>query len=69
MLNDVLETIGNRTHHLHDFISQYAKFARLPRPQVSTVNLLSFFKQINTLVDVTCCLDVVREMPILPLHK
>jgi nitrogen fixation/metabolism regulation signal transduction histidine kinase len=61
MLNDVLETIGNRTHHLHDFISQYAKFARLPKPQVRTVDLSSFFKQIKTLVGVACYIDVVRE--------
>jgi nitrogen fixation/metabolism regulation signal transduction histidine kinase len=46
---EVLETIGNRTHHLHDFISQYAKFARLPKPQI------------KTLTNVNCYIDVVRE--------
>jgi len=61
MLNEVLETIGNRTHHLHDFISQYAKFARLPKPQIKTVDLSSFFKHIKTLTDVSCHIDVVRE--------
>jgi len=61
MLNEVLETIGNRTHHLHDFISQYAKFARLPKPQMKTVDLTSFFNQIKTLTDVSCYMDVVRE--------
>ncbi len=61
MLNEVLETIGNRTHHLHDFISQYAKFARLPKPQIKTVDLPSFFNQIKTLTDVSCYIDVVRE--------
>ena len=61
MLDEVLETIGNRTHHLHDFISQYAKFARLPKPQIKSVQLLQFFKQIKTLTDVKCHIDVVRE--------
>jgi len=61
MLDEVLETIGNRAHHLHDFISQYAKFARLPQPQIKSVDLSQFFKQINTLTDITCQLDVVRE--------
>jgi nitrogen fixation/metabolism regulation signal transduction histidine kinase len=61
MLDEVLETIGNRAHHLHDFISQYAKFARLPKPQIKLVDLTQFFKQIKTLTDITCHLDVVRE--------
>jgi nitrogen fixation/metabolism regulation signal transduction histidine kinase len=61
MLDEVLETIGNRAHHLHDFISQYAKFSRLPKPQMRSVNLAQFFKQIETLTDVTCHLDLVRE--------
>ena len=61
LLDDVLETIGNRAHHLHDFISQYAKFSRLPKPQIKAVNLSQFLKQIKTLTDVSCYLDVVRE--------
>jgi nitrogen fixation/metabolism regulation signal transduction histidine kinase len=61
LLDEVLETIGNRAHHLHDFISQYAKFARSPKPQSKTVNLRQFFNQIKTLTDVNCQLDIVRE--------
>jgi two-component system nitrogen regulation sensor histidine kinase NtrY len=61
MLDEVLETIGNRAHHLHDFISQYAKFSRLPKPQIRSVDLALFFKQIETLTDVTCHLNIVRE--------
>lgn len=61
LLDEVLETIGNRAHHLHDFISQYAKFARLPKPQLKMVNLSQFFKQIKTLTDVSCHLDIVRD--------
>ena len=61
MLDEVLATIGNRADHLHDFISQYAKFARLPKSQIKTVNLSQFFNQIKTLTDVTCSLDVVRQ--------
>ena len=61
MLDEVLETIGNRAHHLHDFISQYAKFARLPKPQIKSVELSQFFKQIKTLTDINCHLDIVRQ--------
>ena len=61
LLDEVLETIGNRAHHLHDFISQYAKFARLPKPQVKSVDLSRFFNQIKTLADIDCTLDIVRE--------
>lgn len=58
MLSDVLETIGNRTAHLHDFISQYAQFARLPEPRKSTVKLAEFYAHIKTLVDINCIFDV-----------
>ncbi len=61
MLEDVLETIGNRTDHLHSFLSQYAKFARLPKPSVATVDLERFFKQLSTLIDVPCTIDVHRQ--------
>jgi two-component system nitrogen regulation sensor histidine kinase NtrY len=61
MLDEVLETIGNRAHHLHDFIGQYAKFSRLPKPNMRSVDLSQFFKQIKTLTDVNCHLDIVRE--------
>jgi len=58
MLNDVLETIGKRTKHLHDFISEYAQFARFPKPSIKEVELLSFFKHIQRLVHVECYYDV-----------
>jgi len=61
LLDEVLETIGNRAHHLHDFISQYAKFARLPKPQIKSVDLSRFFNQIKTLTDIDCSLDIVRD--------
>jgi nitrogen fixation/metabolism regulation signal transduction histidine kinase len=61
MLNEVLETIGNRAHHLHDFISQYAQFSRLPKPQKKSVDLTRFFQQIKTLTDIDCSLDIIRE--------
>ncbi len=64
MLNDVLETIGNRASHLHGFIEQYASFSRLPKPNLKAVQLKSFFQQIETLVGVTCYFDVVREQAI-----
>ena len=54
MLEDVLETIGNRSGHLHEFISQYANFARLPKPDVKSWALAPFFNGISNLVDVGC---------------
>jgi nitrogen fixation/metabolism regulation signal transduction histidine kinase len=61
MLYDVLETIGNRASHLHGFIEQYASFSRLPKPKFKAVILKTFYQQIETLVGVNCCFDVVRE--------
>jgi nitrogen fixation/metabolism regulation signal transduction histidine kinase len=61
MLHGVLETIGNRASHLHSFIEQYASFSRLPKPNMKTVLLKSFYQQIETLVGVQCKFDVVRE--------
>jgi nitrogen fixation/metabolism regulation signal transduction histidine kinase len=58
MLNEVLETIGKRTKHLHDFISDYAQFARFPKPDVKPVSLKSFFLDIERLLDVNCQFDV-----------
>lgn len=61
MLNDVLDTIGKRTEHLHNFISDYAQFARFPKPVMNTVNLKAFFNNIATLVDIHCHYDVISS--------
>jgi len=61
MLSDVLDTIGLRTKHLHDFISQYAKFARFPKPDMQQVDLAKFFQHIKLLSDVSCQYEVYTE--------
>jgi signal transduction histidine kinase len=38
----VFESIGERTRHLHGFLDGYARFARLPAPQVQDVDWASF---------------------------
>jgi len=58
MLNEVLETIGKRTKHLHNFISDYAKFARFPKPVIKAVELNAFFQDIERLVNVKCQFEV-----------
>jgi len=58
MLHDVLETIGKRTKHLHNFISEYAQFARFPKPVIKAVELQSFFQHIERIVATTCLFDV-----------
>lgn len=61
MLHDVLETIGNRTNHLHQFISQYAEFSRLPQPNIKAVDLKAFFNNIASFSEVKCELDIYRQ--------
>lgn len=59
MLPDILDTISQRTAHLHTFIEQYAKFARLPKPSVQAVSLDTFVGHISRL----CQVNVVGEVP------
>ena len=61
MLSEVLETIGIRTKHLHDFISQYAKFARFPKPNIQAVDIVDFFKKIEMIAQVNCQYEVYSE--------
>jgi nitrogen fixation/metabolism regulation signal transduction histidine kinase len=61
LLDEVLETIGNRASHLHGFIEQYATFSRLPKPSLKRVELRRFYQQIETLIGVDCHYDVFRE--------
>lgn len=49
MLPDILDTISQRTQRLKVFIEQYAKYARLPSPNLVPVNLVDFIKTITTL--------------------
>lgn len=61
MLEDVLETIGNRTQHLHNFIHQYAKFAKLPKPELKPITLTKFIEQLGHLTDVKITQDFHRQ--------
>ena len=61
MLEDVLETIGNRTQHLHNFIHQYAKFAKLPKPEPQEVHLSTFVEQLRHLTDVNITSDFLSD--------
>tara|TARA_B110000238_G_C16107479_1_gene431164 strand:+ start:203 stop:1462 length:1260 start_codon:yes stop_codon:yes gene_type:complete len=52
MLPEMLDTISRRSAHLHQFIEQYAHFARLPQPNKSAVELRPFIQTITQLCDV-----------------
>jgi two-component system nitrogen regulation sensor histidine kinase NtrY len=57
MLPEMLDTISRRSAHLHQFIEQYAHFARLPRPNKSAVALRPFIKTITQL----CAVETVTR--------
>jgi nitrogen fixation/metabolism regulation signal transduction histidine kinase len=50
-LDDIYEAIGNRASHLHAFIEQYARFARLPSPRIKNVEWQDFIGQLKRLVN------------------
>jgi len=52
MLPEMLDTISRRSAHLHQFIEQYAHFARLPQPNKSAVELRHFIQTITQLCEV-----------------
>jgi two-component system nitrogen regulation sensor histidine kinase NtrY len=52
MLPEMLDTISRRSAHLHQFIEQYAHFARLPHPNKSAVELRPFIQTITQLCEV-----------------
>ncbi len=58
-LDEIFASIGNRTEHLHQFIEQYARFARLPKPKVVAVNWPSFLAGLQKL----CRFSLVGELP------
>ena len=45
--NSIFETIEERARYLQNFIEGYAKFARLPKPQIQAVDLDSFLQGLN----------------------
>ena len=52
MLPEMLDTISRRSAHLHQFIEQYAHFARLPQPNKSAVELRHFIQTITQLCEI-----------------
>jgi nitrogen fixation/metabolism regulation signal transduction histidine kinase len=57
MLPDMLDSISRRSAHLHQFIEQYAHFARLPQPNKSAVELRAFIQTITQL----CSIETVTR--------
>jgi nitrogen fixation/metabolism regulation signal transduction histidine kinase len=57
MLPEMLDTISRRSAHLHQFIEQYAHFARLPQPNKSIVELRPFIQTITQL----CAVETVSR--------
>jgi nitrogen fixation/metabolism regulation signal transduction histidine kinase len=57
MLPDMLDTISRRSAHLHQFIEQYAHFARLPKPNKTPVELRPFIQTISQL----CVVETVTR--------
>ncbi|ESP91196.1 MULTISPECIES: sensor histidine kinase [Pseudoalteromonas] len=49
LLPDILQTIDQRTLNLSEFIAQYARFARLPKPNLHYHPLKPLFDQVRTL--------------------
>jgi nitrogen fixation/metabolism regulation signal transduction histidine kinase len=50
-LKEIYTSVGNRAGHLQSFIAEYARFARLPKPRVQTVQWQLLVEQIRRLVD------------------
>lgn len=57
MLPEMLDTISRRSTHLHQFIEQYAHFARLPQPNKSAVKLRPFIQTVKQL----CAVETVTR--------
>nr|WP_252732296.1 ATP-binding protein [Paraglaciecola arctica] len=53
----MLDTISRRSAHLHQFIEQYAHFARLPKPHKIQVELRPFIQTISQL----CAVETVTR--------
>lgn len=50
MLRQIFYTLGDRTTHLNEFLSSYAQFARLPKPQQQIIDWLEFLSNLKNLV-------------------
>lgn len=58
MLPDMLETISRRSKHLHQFIAQYANFARLPEPKKEWVLMADFIDSIKHI----CAVQIISNI-------
>ncbi|GAB4192272.1 MAG: hypothetical protein Tsb002_21830 [Wenzhouxiangellaceae bacterium] len=58
----IFSTIGERAQHLHRFIDGYARFARLPRPQLQAVEWRPFITQVREAVPFVIA-DPLPEQP------
>ena len=50
-LDGIFATIDERASHLKNFIERYARFARLPAPQLETIDWPEFLGRLQTVVD------------------
>lgn len=78
-LGTVFETIEERARHLEGFIRGYARFAKLPQPQLQTIEWAPFLQRLQqqipfqvqgTLTDVSSRIDAAQiEQALLNLLK
>lgn len=62
MMPDILDTISQRCQRLHQFIEQYAQYARLPSPNKQPVALDDWIKPLNHLCQFNLCGDVPSQV-------
>lgn len=63
-LNEIFSSISSRSSHLHEFIEQYARFARLPKPRVRSVAWGSFITDLKKF----CDFRLLGELPETPIN-
>ena len=61
LLPDIFDTITRRTQNLHQFIDQYATFARLPKPNKQQVALRPFVDGIARVCEVPLDITLARD--------
>jgi signal transduction histidine kinase len=63
-LDDIFSSISSRSSHLHEFIEQYARFARLPKPRVRPVDWPLFIADLKKF----CEFRLIGEIPEIPIQ-
>ena len=58
-LEEILGVVSNRAEHLHQFIDQYADFARIPKPNIASTKWQGFIESIKAM----CEFSLVGELP------